>query len=165
MTQRAFIVNSEDRDRVLSRKVNVLRSQIEGRSLAVIDDSIVRGDTTRMNVRRFREAGAEEVHLFITFPRIVGPCFYGIDMATYGELIGARLQPEEIAEELGADSVNYLSVEEFVKATGMVCDQLCMGCVTGEYPTPMANTLAKEMRAELEGGRMEKGRIYEEPVG
>ena len=165
MTQRAFIVDSEGREEVLARKVNVLRSQIEGRNLAVIDDSIVRGDTTRMNVRRFREAGAGEVHLFITFPRIVGPCFYGIDMSTYGELIGARSTPDEIADELGADSVNYLPVEEYVEATGMTRDQLCLGCITGSYPTPMANRLAEEMKARLTEGASEKGRIYEEPGG
>jgi amidophosphoribosyltransferase len=161
MTQRAFIVNSEGREKVLARKVNVLKDQIEGRSLAVIDDSIVRGDTTRMNVRRFREAGAGDIHLFITFPRIIGPCFYGIDMSTYGELIGARLEPEGIAKELGADSVNYLPVEGYVKATGMACDQLCLGCITGEYPTPMANQLANEMKARLDEGTLEEGRIYE----
>ena len=165
MTRRAFIVDSDGREEVLARKVNILRGQIEGRSLAVIDDSIVRGDTTRMNVRRFREAGAGGIHLFITFPRIIGPCFYGIDMSTYGELIGARLGPEEIAEELGADSVNYLPVEEYIKATGLTRDELCLGCITGRYPTPMANQLAEEMRARLNGGALEEGRIYEEPEG
>ena len=165
MTQRAFIVNSDGRENVLARKVNVLKSQIEGRNLAVIDDSIVRGDTTKMNVRRFRKAGAGDIHLFITFPRIIGPCFYGIDMSTYGELIGARLGPEKIAEELGADSVNYLPVEEYIKATGMTRNQLCLGCITGEYPTPMANELAEEMKAHIHEGAIEKGRIYEKEEG
>ena len=165
MTQRAFIINSDGRENVLARKVNVLKSQIEGRNLAVIDDSIVRGDTTKMNVRRFRKAGAGDIHLFITFPRIIGPCFYGIDMSTYGELIGARLGPEKIAEELGADSVNYLPVEEYIKATGMTRNQLCLGCITGEYPTPMANELAEEMKAHIHEGAIEKGRIYEKEEG
>jgi amidophosphoribosyltransferase len=165
MTRRAFIVDSDGREEVLARKVNILKDQIEGRNLAVIDDSIVRGDTTRMNVRRFREAGAGDIHLFITFPRIIGPCFYGIDMSTYGELIGARSTPDEIAEDLGADSVNYLSVEEYVEATGMTRGQLCLGCITGEYPTPMANQLAEEMKARLVEGASERGRIYEEPGG
>jgi amidophosphoribosyltransferase len=82
-------------------------------------------------------------------------------MSTYGELIGARLEPEGIAEELGAESVNYLPVEDYVKATGMRMDQLCLGCITGQYPTPMANELAREMTDRLLQGEREKGRIYE----
>jgi amidophosphoribosyltransferase len=101
------------------------------------------------------------VHLFITFPRITGPCFYGIDMATYSELIGARLDPEEIAAEVGADSVSYLSVEDYVGETGMPRNKLCLGCVTGEYPTPLANRLSREMRDRLRRGESERGRIYE----
>ncbi|MFB0558331.1 MAG: hypothetical protein ACETVY_04355, partial [Candidatus Bathyarchaeia archaeon] len=115
----------------------------------------------RTNIRRFRAAGASQIHLFITFPRIIGPCFYGIDMATYGELIGARLKPDEIAEELGADSVNYLPIEEYVKATGMSREKLCLGCVTGEYPTQMANKLSCDMRTFIERGEKENRRIYE----
>ncbi len=165
ITQRAFIVNSGSREDLLARKMNVLTDRIGGKAIAVVDDSIVRGDTTRMNVRRFRAAGAREVHLFITFPRIIGPCFYGIDMSTYKELIGASLDPEGIAEELDADSVNYLSIEEYVKATGLSRDELCLGCVTGEYPTPMAMQLSLEMRTRLEEGKNEDGRIYEQTIG
>jgi amidophosphoribosyltransferase len=162
MTQRAFIANSENRENLLARKMNVLTDRIRGKSIAVVDDSIVRGDTTRMNVRRFRVAGVKEVHLFITFPRIIGPCFYGIDMSTYRELIGARLDPEGIAEEICADSVNYLPIGEYVKATGLSRDQLCLGCVTGEYPTPLAEKLSHDMRTRLETGGKETSRIYEQ---
>jgi len=161
VTQRAFIVDSVSRENVIYRKVNLLRDRVKGRNLAVVDDSIVRGDTTRTNVRRFKVAGAGEIHLFITFPKIIGPCFYGIDMSTYGELIGARLDAEGIAEELGADSVNYLPLAEYVRATGLGRDQLCTGCITGSYPTPMANELASKMRAIVDEGKKEKGRIYE----
>ena len=164
MTRRAFIVDSGSREDLLSRKMNVLADRIRGKAIAVVDDSIVRGDTTRMNVGRFRMAGAREVHLFITFPRITGPCFYGIDMSTYRELIGARLGPEGIAEELDADSVSYLSVEDYVRATGLRRDELCLGCVTGEYPTPGAMRLSLEMRARLEEGIVERGRIYEQAI-
>jgi len=161
VTQRAFITGAGDRENVIYRKVNILKPRVRGRRLAVIDDSIVRGDTTRSVVRRLRAAGAEEVHLFITFPRITGPCFYGIDMATYGELIGARKGPEEIAEELGADSVNYQPIDDYARATGLGRSQLCLGCVTGEYPTPMADEMAREMRERLARGERERGRIYE----
>ncbi|MBS7619174.1 amidophosphoribosyltransferase [Candidatus Bathyarchaeota archaeon] len=161
VSQRAFITGVEERSNVIYRKVNILKSKIKGKRLAVVDDSIVRGDTTRSVVKRLRAAGAEEVHLFITFPKIIGPCFYGIDMASYSELIGAWKTIEEITSELGADSVNYQPIEDYVAATGMRKDELCLGCVTGEYPTPLANEMAKKMKKYiLEGGR-EDGRIYE----
>jgi len=160
MTQRAFIASGDDREDVIVRKVNILGSQINGKNLAVVDDSIVRGDTTRANIKRFKAAGAGEIHLFITFPRIIGPCFYGIDMSTYSELIGARLDEKGIAAELGADSVNYLPLDVYLQATGMN-GKLCTGCITGKYPTPLACKLAERMKAQLVNGKSEKGRIYE----
>ncbi len=165
VSQRAFISDVEERQNVILRKVNILAPAIEGKRIAVVDDSIVRGDTTRSTVRRFRESGAREVHLFITFPRIIGPCFYGIDMATYSQLIGARMNAEEIAMDIGADSVNYLPIEEFVACTGMAKDRLCLGCVSNVYPTPLADRLAKHMLESLRNGGSETGRIYEaDPV-
>jgi amidophosphoribosyltransferase len=82
-------------------------------------------------------------------------------MTTYSELIGAHLRPDEIAKELGADSINYLPIEEYVKATDASRDDLCLGCVTGEYPTQMANKLSHDMKTSLEMGEKEDGRIYE----
>ena len=161
VTQRAFITDAIDRVDVIFRKVNILEPLIKGKSLAVVDDSIVRGDTIKGTVKRLREAGAKELHLFITYPRIIGPCFYGIDMATYSQLIGAQMSPEEIAVEVSADSVNYLPIEEYIKCTGITRDQLCLGCITNDYPTPMADNLAKQMRERLRNGGSEKGRIYE----
>jgi amidophosphoribosyltransferase len=105
--------------------------------------------------------GAKKIYLFITFPRIIGPCFYGIDMATYGELIGSRHQPEEIAKIIGADAVNYQSIKGFVRSIGLREDELCLGCVTGKYPTPLAQKMADEMREKFERGYKETGRIYE----
>lgn len=161
VTQRAFITDAEDRDQVIFRKVNILEPLIKGKSLAVVDDSIVRGDTTKGTVKRFKAAGAKEIHLFITYPRIIGPCFYGIDMATYSQLIGARMTQEEIAKEVGADSLNYLSIDDYVKCTGIAKDQLCLGCITNGYPTPMADSLAEQMWEKIKRGESEKGRIYE----
>ncbi len=161
VTQRAFISGANERADIIRRKVNLLKDRVNGKYLAVIDDSIVRGDTTKSTVKRLRDAGAKEVHLFITFPRIIGPCFYGIDMATFSELIGAHLSPEEIAEEVDADSVNFLGVSDYVKDTGMPRNKLCLGCITGEYPTPLANKFSKVMKERLRKGMKEKGRIYE----
>ena len=108
-----------------------------------------------------RDAGAREIHLFITYPQIIGPCFYGIDMSSYSELIGAKMSSEEMAEELGADSVNYMTVDEYIKYTGMRRDQLCLGCISNEYPTLVAHKIAEEIRDNLVNGGSEAGRAYE----
>jgi len=82
-------------------------------------------------------------------------------MATYNELIGSRYGAEEIAERIGADTVNYQSIDGLVRATGMKKDELCLGCVTGKYPTPLAQKLADEMKEKFDRGFKETGRIYE----
>lgn len=164
VTDRAFILLSQERYSTINRKINIVDHKLAGKNLIVVDDSIVRGDTTRVVVEKMRKLGAKKIHLFITFPRIIGPCFYGIDMATYGELIGSTRGPEEIAKTIGADSVNYQSINGFVKASCMREDELCFGCVTGEYPTPLAQRLANWMRRRFDSGHKETGRIYEVDV-
>ncbi len=164
VTDRAFILLPQERYSTINRKINIVDHKLAGKNVIVIDDSIVRGDTTKVVVEKMRRMGVEKIHLFITFPRIVGPCFYGIDMATYSELIGSTRKPEEIAKIVGADSVNYQSIDGFVKATGMQKDELCFGCVTGKYPTPLAQRLANWMRRRFENGHKETGRIYEVDV-
>lgn len=108
-----------------------------------------------------KKAGVGDIHLYITFPRITSPCFYGIDMTTYEELIGSDHTPEEIADEIGVESVNYQSIENFVKATGLKREELCLGCVTGEYPTPKAQDMAKKFKPKFEMGENKSARIYE----
>jgi amidophosphoribosyltransferase len=151
----------QERYATIDKKINILDHKLSGKKIIVVDDSIVRGDTTRVVVEKLRKIGVKEIHLFITFPRISGPCPYGIDMATYSELIGAARDPEEIAKEIGADSVNYQSLEGFVGATGFRQDELCFGCATGNYPTPLADRLAKKMREQFDKGYKEIGRLYE----
>jgi amidophosphoribosyltransferase len=164
VAERAFILLPEERCSTIDRKINIVDHKLVGKNVAVVDDSIVRGDTTKVVVKKLREMGAKKVYLFITFPRIIGPCFYGVDMATYRELIGSRYQPEEIAEIVGADAVNYQSVEGLIKATRLSKDELCLGCITGKYPTPMAQRLADEMKEKFAYGYNEKGRIYETAI-
>jgi len=164
VTERAFILLPEERYTTIDRKINIIDHKIDGKNVAVTDDSIVRGDTTKVVVNKLRKMGAKKVYLFITFPKIIGPCFYGVDMATYGELIGSRYEVEEIAEIVGADAVNYQSVNGLVKATGLSRDELCLGCVTGKYPTPLAQKMADEMKEKFEKGHKETGRIYEVAV-
>jgi len=161
VTERAFILLPDERQATIDRKINVLATKIMGKKVLVTEDSIVRGDTTKVVVEKLRRMGARKVHLFITFPRIIGPCFYGIDMATYSELIGFHHSPEEIAKIIGADSVNYQSTEGLIKSTGMSEDEVCMACVTGRYPTPLAQKMADDMKARVENGYKETGRVYE----
>jgi amidophosphoribosyltransferase len=112
-------------------------------------------------IEKLRRMGAKKVYMFVTFPRIVGPCFYGIDMATYGQLIGSKHSAKEIGEIIGADAVCYQSIEGLVKATGFAKDQLCLACVTGKYPTPLAQKMASVMKKRFLEGYEETGRIYE----
>ena len=161
VTERAFISLPDERYATIDRKINVLGSKINGKKVIVTDDSIVRGDTTKIVVEKLHRMGAKKVYLFITYPRIIGPCFYGIDMATYGELIGSKHNPEEIAKIIGADALNYQSPEGLIKSIGLNEDELCMACLTGRYPTPLAQKMANDMKARFEKGHQETGRIYE----
>ncbi len=161
VTERAFILLSNERFSTIDRKVNVLGSKVAGKRVIVTEDSIVRGDTTKVIIDKLRKAGAKKVYMFVTFPRIIGPCFYGIDMATYGQLIGSKHSPEEIATKIGADCVCYQSIEGLVRATGEQRDDLCLACITGKYPTPLAQRIADQNRVKFLTGHEEKGRIYE----
>jgi len=161
VTERAFILLSRERYSTIDRKVNILGAKVDGKRVIVTEDSIVRGDTTKVIIEKLRRAGAKKVYMFVTFPRIIGPCFYGIDMSTYGQLIGSKHSVEEIAKIIGADAVCYQSIEGLVGATGLTRDQLCLACVTGKYPTPLAQKMADEMKQKFLNGYEEKGRIYE----
>jgi amidophosphoribosyltransferase len=118
-------------------KLNPLKQAINGKKLVVVDDSIVRGNTTRQIVGMLRESGAREVHLRITSPPIRWPCFYGIDMATKAELVASDLTIEEIRSYVGADSLAYLSLPSLVRATGSSSDKFCRACFDGIYPIPI----------------------------
>ncbi len=141
---RTFIQPSQAlRDRGVKLKLNPLPDSIRGKRLVVIDDSIVRGTTTKQVVAALRESGATEVHLRITCPPLKWPCFYGIDMPTRQELIGADLTVEEIQAYVGADSLGYLSLEGMVQAAGGEQDTFCRACFDGEYPIPIPDAAGK----------------------
>jgi len=114
-------------------KLNPMPETIAGRRVVVVDDSIVRGTTSRKIVRMVRNAGAKEVHVRISSPPIQWPCYYGIDTPTRKELIGASHHPEEIRRYLGADSLGYLSLDGMLKATGADPATFCHACFTGTY--------------------------------
>ncbi|MGM0399476.1 MAG: amidophosphoribosyltransferase [Halobacteriota archaeon] len=132
---RTFIMPTQEaRERAVRLKLNPIRSTVEGRTVTIIDDSIVRGTTSRQLVSLVRDAGAEEVHVRIGAPPITAPCYMGINMATREELIAAEQDADDIADIIDADSLAYLSNEAVAEAIGTDRSNLCMGCVTGEYP-------------------------------
>jgi amidophosphoribosyltransferase len=116
-------------------KFNPIVENLRGQRVVVVDDSIVRGTTTPRIVSILRDAGAKEVHLRITSPPIVHPCYLGVDMATYAELIAANLTVDQICRHVGADSLGYLGVDHLVEATGRERGDFCLGCLTGAYPS------------------------------
>jgi amidophosphoribosyltransferase len=132
---RTFIQPSQTlRQLGIRLKLSPVRELIEGRRLVVVDDSIVRGNTSRQLVAMLRSAGATEVHLRISSPPIAHPCYYGIDMATRAELIGADLTEQEICEFVEADSLHYISLDGLIGATPDQRSGLCRACFDGQYP-------------------------------
>ncbi len=141
---RTFIQPSQSlRDRGVKLKLNPMPEAVGGRRLVVVEDSIVRGTTTRHVVQALREAGATEVHTRITCPPIKWPCFYGIDMSTRHELVASDLTVEEIRSFIGADSLGYLSLEGMVASTGTPKDGFCRACFDGEYPIAVPEQAGK----------------------
>lgn len=116
-------------------KLSPVREVIDGRRVVLIDDSIVRGTTSRRIVNLLREAGAKEVHVRIASPIITSPCFYGVDTSTKKELIGAQMTLEEMKDYIQADSLCFLSPEDLQNAAKP--SGLCMACFTGEYCTDL----------------------------
>ena len=137
-TGRTFIQPSQTmRQRGVTIKLNPLREVVRGRRLTVVDDSIVRGTTTKQIVSLLRKAGAKEVHLRISAPPIYHPCFYGIDTQIETELIAATHTEEEIRAFVGADSLGYLSIQGVLAALDLPYERFCFACFDGRYPEPV----------------------------
>ncbi|MEF8973892.1 MAG: amidophosphoribosyltransferase [Haloarcula sp.] len=132
---RTFIMPTQDeRERAVRLKLNPIKSTIEGKRVTIIDDSIVRGTTSTQLIQLLKDAGAEEVHVRIGAPPIVAPCYMGIDMASRDELIAGNQSVDEIRDEIEADSLSYLSIDAIAETLDKSQTDLCLGCVTGEYP-------------------------------
>jgi len=128
------------RSRGVQLKFNPVVENLAGQRVVVVDDSIVRGTTTPRIVQLLRDAGATEVHVRITSPPIKHPCYLGVDMASYDELIAANYSVGQICEKIGADSLGYLSLEGLVDAIERPGNEMCLGCLTGVYPNvPVAH--------------------------
>jgi len=139
---RTFIEPSQALRRLGVRlKLNPIRSNIRNRRVVLVDDSIVRGTTMKELVKTLRNGGAKEVHVRISSPPVLWPCFYGVDTDTRDQLIAASLSPEEIREFIGADSLAFISSEGLVEATGRQADQLCLACFNEDYPVPISDEI------------------------
>ncbi|MED3575351.1 amidophosphoribosyltransferase [Cytobacillus praedii] len=146
---RTFIQPSQSlREQGVKMKLSPVRGVVEGKRVIMVDDSIVRGTTSRRIVSMLKEAGATEVHVLISSPPIKNPCFYGIDTSTKEELIAANHSVEEIRELIGADTLTFLSVEGMVEAIGRKEDGetrgSCLACFTGKYPTEIYPVSSEE---------------------
>ncbi len=141
---RTFILPTQaDRDRMVALKLNIIGELVRDRRIVVVDDSVVRGTTTRSKMRALRRAGASEIHLRISCPPIRHPCFYGIDFATRGELIADGRSVDEIRDFLEIDSLAYLSLDGMLDCAGVSERGACSACWTGNYKVPVSETYGK----------------------
>ena len=132
---RTFIMPEKaSRDTAVRLKLNVVRANVEGKRIVLVDDSIVRGTTSRRIVDYLKKKGAKEVHLRIGSPPIIAPCYLGINTPTRDELLASKRTTAEICEFLNADSIGYLSMEGLIDSVGIDANNLCLGCLTGKYP-------------------------------
>ncbi len=134
-TGRTFIMpTQEKREMAVRMKLNPVRGHITDKSVVLVDDSIVRGTTSRRIISLVREFGAKEVHLRVASPPIIAPCYLGTDFPTREELISHHKNVEAVREAINATSLSHISLDGLVKAIGLPCDHLCTGCLTGKYP-------------------------------
>ena len=124
-------------------KLNPVSEILKDKSVVVVDDSIVRGTTSRLRTRALREAGAREIHMRISCPPIRFPCFYGIDFSSKGELIACANSVDQIGHFIGADSLEYLSLEGLFRAMPHPRKHFCAACFTGKYPVKISDDFSK----------------------
>ena len=148
---RTFIAPSQEaRARGVRRKFNPLRENVNGKRVVVVDDSIVRGTTSRALVNMLREAGAVEVHMRVSSPPYKWPCFYGIDTGKRAELLAANLDIEEMRTYLGVDSLGFLSLANLRLAIASPGAGMCDACLTGDYPVSVPIELTKDVLEKIE---------------
>lgn len=144
---RSFIMpNQQDRTKAVKTKLIPIAEEIKGKTLVLVDDSIVRGTTIREIVSLIRNAGAKKVHLRISCPPIMAPCFYGVDMQQYKQFIASEKTVEEIGKFIGVDSLAYNTIGNLVEAIGIPKNCLCMACLNEDYPTELGGLRAKQMK-------------------
>lgn len=142
---RTFIQPTQSmRESGIRMKLNPLRDVLMGQRVVIVDDSIVRGTTSRKIVKALRDAGAVEVHMRISSPPVTHPCFYGIDTDTQDQLIAATKSVAEIAAQIGVDSLSYLSWQGMIAATYDTGDRFCSACFTGKYPISIPEPVKRQ---------------------
>ena len=153
---RTFIMpGQKKREAAVKEKLNPIKTFVEGKNVIILDDSIVRGTTTKKIINLIREAGAISVNVRISCPPVIRPCYMGIDFPTTSELIAGHFKNlygeesyiEEIRKKIGADSLRYQTIDDLVNAIGKSRNQLCMACLTGEYPLKSVNKIIEMERA------------------
>jgi len=143
---RTFIQPSQNtRDFRVRVKLNPIKDSLKGKRVVVIEDSIVRGTTSKARVKTLREAGAKEIHMCVSCPPIISPCFYGIDFPTKKELIANNRSIEWIRDYIGLDSLHYLSLDGMLDAMELPREDFCTACFTGKYPTKLPAKITKSM--------------------
>jgi amidophosphoribosyltransferase len=141
---RTFIQPSQTmRDFSVRVKLNPVREILKGQRVVVVEDSIIRGTTTRSRIKSLRDAGAREVSLLVSCPPHRFPCFYGIDFSSKGELIASQQEVDQIRDYLGLDYLGYLSLEGMVQATNMPQETFCLSCFSGDYPVLLESDFSK----------------------
>lgn len=141
---RTFIQPSQSmRDFSVRVKLNPVQCLLKDKRVVIVEDSIIRGTTSRTRIRAIKEAGAREVHMLVSCPPHRFPCFYGIDFSNLGELIASRFSVEEIRRYLGLNSLHYLSLEGLLKSMGNGEDRFCLACFDGKYPVPLEEEFSK----------------------
>ena len=142
---RTFIMpTQEERELAVRLKLNPIKEAIKGKKIILIDDSIVRGTTSKKLLDLVKEAEPEEIHFLVGCPPVVAPCFYGVAMATKKELIAANYSIEEIQEQLDINTLGYITLPALIKAIGMPEENLCLGCLNEEYPTELPENIEAE---------------------
>jgi len=142
---RTFIMpTQEERELAVRLKLNPIKEAIKGKKIILIDDSIVRGTTSKQLLDLVKESEPAEIHFLVGCPPVVAPCYYGVAMATKKELIAANYSVEEIKEQLDIDSLGYITLPALVKAIGMDEEKLCLGCLNEKYPTEIPEGLEAE---------------------
>ena len=143
---RTFIQPTQElREQGVRMKLSAVRGVVKGKRVVVIDDSIVRGNTSKKLVQMLRDAGAAEVHLRIVSPEVLWPCFYGIDTDTREQLIAANMTLEEMNDWIGSDSLAFISLDGLrASLADAGHDGFCTACFTGDYPVPIPDDVAKK---------------------
>jgi amidophosphoribosyltransferase len=160
---RTFIMPSQtEREKAVRMKLNPIREHLKGKSVVLVDDSIVRGTTSRRIINIIRDAGAKEVHVRIGSPAIKAPCYLGVDIPTREELIASDKIEEEVRKRITANTLHHISLDALVESIGIDKKHLCTGCLTGCYPVAVTGESSKTPAIDfLDGTYQTKLELFE----